>query len=133
VTKSLGIDRSLTRRLIHDPALPILETVSVRGDTNAVITLIGEIDISSADQVRMAVGECLREPQPLSLQIDVSALTFCDCAGIRVLHWARNRALAEQIPIFRISGADARLRRVFALARADELLDACEATPRVID
>ena len=57
---------------------------------SATVVLDGEIDISSAGQIRAAVAECLRWPSPKSLLIDLSAVTFCDCAGIEALEWARD-------------------------------------------
>jgi anti-anti-sigma factor len=105
-------------------APPILLATPQRGRSGAVITLDGEIDISSVGQIRAAVAECLRRPSPKSLLIDLSAVTFCDCAGIEALEWAHGRARTGRMH-FRLSGVDKRLRRIFTLARADGLLDAC--------
>lgn len=103
--------------------LQILRVVPQRRRENAVITLDGEIDISSAAQIRAAVSECLRRPSPESLLIDLSAVTFCDCAGIEALEWAHSRARTGRMN-FSLSGVDARLRRIFTLAHAYGLLDA---------
>lgn len=104
-------------------AAPILTAVSRLNSSDAVITLDGEIDISSVSQIRDAVTECLRMPSPRSLLIDLSAVTFCDCTGIETLEWAQGRASVGRLR-FRLSGVDKRLRRVFSLAHADGLLDA---------
>ena len=103
---------------------PILLARPQRDRAGAVITLDGEIDISSAMQIRDAVTECLRMPAPRSLLIDLSAVTFCDCTGIETLEWAQGRAGVGRLR-FRLSGVDKRLRRIFTLAHADGLLDAC--------
>ena len=103
---------------------PILLARPRRDRTGAVITLDGEIDISSAGQIRAAVAECLRRPSPKSLLIDLSAVTFCDCAGIEALEWAYGKARTGRMH-FSLSGVDKRLRRIFTLAHADGLLDAC--------
>lgn len=102
---------------------PILRAVARLDTSDAVITLDGEIDISSAMQIRDAVTECLRMPAPRSLLIDLSAVTFCDCTGIEALEWAQGRARTGRMR-FVLSGVDRRLRRVFTLAHADGLLDA---------
>jgi anti-anti-sigma factor len=104
-------------------AWPILRAVSRLDSSDAVITLDGEIDISSASQIRDAVTECLRMPSPRSLHIDLSAVTFCDCTGIEALEWAQGRARTGRLR-FSLSGVDKRLRRVFSLAHADGLLAA---------
>ena len=105
-------------------ALPILRAITQRHRASVVIALDGEIDISSAAQLRAAVAECLRRPSPESLLIDLSAVTFCDCAGIEALEWAYGRARTGRMH-FSLSGVDKRLRRIFGLAHAYGLLDAC--------
>jgi anti-anti-sigma factor len=103
---------------------PILLATPQRDRGGAVITLDGEIDISSAGQIRDAVAECLRRPAPTSLLIDLSAVTFCDCAGIAALEWAHGKARTGRMH-FTLRGVDKRLRRVFTLAHAYGLLEAC--------
>ncbi len=122
MTSLLDADHSFTGA--SSPS--ILRAIPRRGPAGAVITLNGEIDISSAEQIRAAVAECLRKPPPESLTIDLSAVTFCDCSGIEVLEWARSRALTGRTH-FGLSGVGTRLRRIFALAQARELLDACRS------
>ena len=95
-----------------------------RTGDEVVLTLSGEIDIATTDQIRAAVADSLREPRPVSLTVELSGVTFCDCCGIEALEWAHGRALRAQAR-FRLTGASTRLRRTFALARAGELLDAC--------
>src|SRR5437660_1783298 len=129
MTNLLDAARSLARFPSPATTAPILRVVPVRGASGAVITLAGEIDLSSADQVRAAVADCLREPPPTSLTLDLSAVTFCDCAGVRALEWARHRVRAAQVT-FTLAGADARLRRTFTLAQADHLLKTCEPAHR---
>ena len=120
MTRLLDADRSFTGA----SAPPILIAVPHRGSGEAVITLNGEIDIASAGQIRAAVTECLRKPPPKSLVIDLTAVTFCDCSGVEALEWAYGLARIGQTT-FGLCGVDRRLRRVFTLARADDLLSAC--------
>lgn len=122
MTRLLDADRSFTGAA----SPPILSAVSHRGRAEAVITLDGEIDIASAGQIRAAVNECLRKPPPKSLVIDLTAVTFCDCAGVEALEWAHGLARTGRMR-FGLSGVDPRLRRLFSLARADDLLDACRS------
>lgn len=115
------------RSFAGSPGRTILRAVPRRGAEGAVITLDGEIDISSAAEIRAAVTECLRKPQPESLVIDLSAVTFCDCSGVEVLEWAQSRAETGRAR-FGLSGVDPRLRRIFRLAKAGELLNACRSS-----
>jgi anti-anti-sigma factor len=122
MTRLLDADRPFT----GDSAPPILSAVPRRGRGEAVITLNGEIDIASAGQIRAAVTECLRKPPPKSLVIDLTAVTFCDCSGVEALEWAHGLARTGRMA-FGLDGVDRRLRRVFSLARADGLLNACRS------
>jgi anti-anti-sigma factor len=122
MTSVLDADHSF----MGSSARSILRAVPQRSSQGAVITLDGEIDISSAAQIRAAVFECLRRPPPETLVIDMSAVTFCDCSGIEALEWAQSRAETGHAH-FTLSGVDPRLRRIFTLAQARELLDACHS------
>ncbi len=124
MTSILDTGGSLGSAAAAVAAPPILQAIAQRGRTGAVITLDGEIDISSAGQIRAAVAQCLRRPSPKSLRIDLSAVTFCDCAGIEALEWAHGKARTGRM-YFSLSGVDRRLRRIFTLTHAYGLLDAC--------
>ncbi|MGW3291289.1 STAS domain-containing protein [Streptomyces sp. NPDC001002] len=53
----------------------------------ALITLAGEIDLTSAPLVRTALAQCRREGVH-TLDIDLTAVTFCDCSGLNVFLYA---------------------------------------------
>lgn len=109
-------------RLDRVPRVPLLETVEDQVGAHAILTLIGEIDLSSAHTVREAVAHCLTR-QPDTLSLDVSALTFCDMCGLHALRWALSQAEAGNVE-FRIIAADGWMRRLLTLAQADDLLAA---------
>jgi anti-sigma B factor antagonist len=79
-----------------------------------VLKLLGELDLFSADDLRRAVGTVLEQHDPKSLAMDLSALTFADCAGLSVLVWARN-CLAERGHELLITGSQPIVRRLLAL------------------
>jgi anti-anti-sigma factor len=59
-------------------------SVSVQADDIVVIRLAGELDLATAEQTR----EALRATDlttTRSLVVDLSALTFCDSSGLRLL------------------------------------------------
>ncbi|MGW7319049.1 STAS domain-containing protein [Streptomyces sp. NPDC054865] len=56
-----------------------------------LIHLTGELDVATAPDVRHAVRDSLTRP-PALLRIDISAVSFCDCAGLGALLWAKAEA-----------------------------------------
>jgi anti-sigma B factor antagonist len=59
----------------------------------ALFTLAGEIDMTSAPLVRTALAQCLREGVH-TLDIDLTAVTFCDCSGLNVFLYTAQRVTA---------------------------------------
>lgn len=73
------------------PTLPFESTA--RDASNAVVVSVcGELDLATASHVEAALSAHLRNP-PRTLTIDLSAVTFIDCAGLNVLLRARIHAL----------------------------------------
>lgn len=62
-------------------------------DDSALISLGGEIDLGTAPQVLEAVDICLA-CRARGISIDLSAVTFCDCAGLNAFDRARSRTVA---------------------------------------
>ncbi|MFC8202050.1 STAS domain-containing protein [Streptomyces sp. NPDC057298] len=65
-----------------------------RHDTKnrALVTLAGEIDLNSAPLVRESLERCLRDGIRV-IDVDVTAVTFCDCSGLNTfLHALLNTA-----------------------------------------
>jgi anti-anti-sigma factor len=104
------------------PGQPLLAAIPVQLAGHAILILVGEVDLGNAGSVREAASRCLRR-EPQSLSLDLSALTFCDVCGLRALRWVRAEAESRGVE-FRITGADNGMRRLFALAQADDLLAA---------
>lgn len=105
-----------------EASAPILMVVPVLADRHAVVALTGDLDLSTADQVRAAAERCLtRRPERLSM--DLSGLAFCDCSGIRVLRHMLDDADTSGVE-FRLLAPSDWIRRVFTLADAADLLAA---------
>ncbi|WSQ10655.1 STAS domain-containing protein [Streptomyces sp. NBC_01231] len=62
-------------------ALPQLNVYRHDRDDRALITLAGEIDLATAPLVRESLAECLRDGI-LSIDVDLTAVTFCDVGGL---------------------------------------------------
>jgi anti-sigma B factor antagonist len=105
---------------------PLLHVRRQQLATEAVLVLTGELDLSVADLLRAAARDVL-DGHPQRIAIDLTALTFCDCAGLRSLRWIRERAVAAGVG-FRMTNPDAFVRRVLSLVDAADLIAACEQT-----
>ena len=99
-----------------------LETASL--DTSIrpgpVVTISGEIDIQSGPQLRDQLLRTMRR-HGARLALDLTGVTFIDCAGINVLLAARRRAQLEGGSL-RVIRASPRVQRVLALTRLRHVL-----------
>jgi anti-anti-sigma factor len=66
-------------------------TTTTDGST-ARLVLSGELDGTTAEQVRRCVADTLRDPAPATLEIDTRALSFIDSSGVRCLLLCRENA-----------------------------------------
>ncbi|MGH9089002.1 MAG: STAS domain-containing protein [Acidimicrobiales bacterium] len=100
------------------PAAPILYVdVATTGDT-VCVRLTGELDLSSAEQVRRAVTASGGS----RVVVDLTGCTFMDAAGLTSL-LDRRRALQARGQEVRLEGARGIVRRVFGIVGMDGVLD----------
>jgi len=59
-----------------------------------LVTVRGELDLASGHQVRDRLGKALAASSS-GLELDLSGLAFCDCAGLNVMLELRHRALSQ--------------------------------------
>jgi anti-sigma B factor antagonist len=85
-----------------------------------VVTISGEIDIQSGQQLRDHLL-CTIRRHGARLALDLTGVTFIDCAGINVLLAARRRAQLEGGWLCVIR-ASPRVQRVLALTRLHHVL-----------
>src|SRR6476659_9056305 len=94
-------------------------SVSVDSDADAhTVTLSGELDIATADQLTQA----LESVQPVAgsrLVIDLTAVSFMDSTGLRVLIAANRNATAAGYTLVIVTG-ESPAKRVLELTRMDE-------------
>jgi anti-anti-sigma factor len=96
-------------------------TVDANGG-RAVVYPRGELDLASAPTLRTALGRLLHGDHP-SLVMDLSRLTFSDCAGLRPVRWALREGRAV--------GTDVELRSAIpAVQRVLELTGLAAPLPR---
>ncbi|MGW7442015.1 STAS domain-containing protein [Kitasatospora sp. NPDC054795] len=97
-------------------------TVEVVGkaDGSALVSVVGEVDHDGADTFRRALATALNECT-VGLELDLAGLSFCDCAGLNVLLWARNRAAATGRAV-RVGSMSPRVSRLVDLTGTREAL-----------
>ena len=71
-----------------------------RSETDGVLILAGTLDISSSDELRKALSDCLnREPE---VKVDLSRADACDTAALQVLY-SLHKSAGMSHKIFRIT------------------------------
>ena len=65
----------------------------VDGDGNQVVSVVGELDIATAEQAYLYISDVI-DAWPAPVSVDLSGLTFCDASGLGVL--ARTARHARQ-------------------------------------
>ncbi|MFF5897105.1 STAS domain-containing protein [Streptomyces argenteolus] len=85
----------------------------------ARVTLAGELDLDTAPHVREAVTAGLVE-QPVSLCLDLTGVSFCDCAGLSALLRARAAVLRAGVDLV-VEGVGSQLARLLSLIGADNV------------
>jgi anti-anti-sigma factor len=113
-----GIAASRKGRLM--PASPCLAITIHHCGLRSVVRLRGELDASTEDRLRCAIGSALNH-SPELLVVDLSELSFMDCSGLSVLVWAHQR-LAEQERQLLITGAQPVVQRLIRLTGFDTYL-----------
>jgi anti-sigma B factor antagonist len=96
------------------------ESLDVSIRPGPVVTVSGEIDIQSGPELRDQLLGIIRR-HGARLALDLSGVTFIDCAGISVLLATRRRAQLEGGSL-RVLRASPRVRRVFALNHLEAVL-----------
>jgi anti-anti-sigma factor len=90
----------------------------------SVLRLQGELDACGEARLRWAICAVVSDHRRPTLEMDLSALTFADCAGLSVLVWAHKRLAARGHALV-ITGAQPLIRRLLRLTGLDEYLHLC--------
>ncbi len=77
------------------------------------MTLLGELDLAAAPEVREVLSEALDHGG--DVEVDMRACGFVDSMGIAAMV-AAARQLAERGDTLRVKGAQERVRKIFELA-----------------
>ena len=96
-------------------------TLCIRpGDGGTIMAISGEVDVCTEAQLQQSLLRIIRE-RPARLMLDVSGVSFMDCAGLRALLVARRRAEMRGV-FLRLIATSAAVRRIIELTGAQEAL-----------
>ena len=105
-------------------------TLCVRpGDDGIIVTVSGEVDVGTEGLLRQALLRIMRE-RGARLLLDVSGVSFMDCAGLRALLATRRNAELRG-GFMRLIAVSRAVRRIMELTGAHEAL-AAEREPRTV-
>lgn len=110
-----------------------LEIVALSvGPSRGTVQVQGEVDLVTADLLATALDDELGQGHRF-VRLDLSRLSFIDCAGLRVLVSAHNRFLAAQgtLVLTGVGQLPARLLRITHLDRALLVADGAGEPRRV--
>jgi len=82
----------------------------------------GELDLSTAQTLTASLDAAVTAPSDVHVVVDLSEVTFIDCAGLRPLLQTRN-LLRDRFWLYRVSAPVARLLDLTALTDAFACLD----------
>ena len=86
-----------------------------------VVTTPAEIDITTADKLRVVLLEATSNGYP-AVVVDMTRTRFCDCAGLTTLIRAHQRVLAEGSGLRLVIPADGAVPRIVALTGIDQFI-----------
>jgi anti-anti-sigma factor len=90
------------------------------GPGGTVVRLTGELDAATAPTLASCFAT-LGERHPSQLVVDVTALAFCDCAGLNILLATHREAVASG-GWLRLCGATAHLQKIIRITRLSSVL-----------
>ncbi|MFD0684514.1 STAS domain-containing protein [Actinomadura fibrosa] len=101
--------------------------VSVHGGW-AVVTVEGELDVYTAPRLEAYLAEALGLRTPPLVALEVSALRFCDSAGLNAFlrGWKRAQALGGRLVLV---GPTGRLTSLLRITGLDQNLDILDEVP----
>jgi anti-anti-sigma factor len=89
--------------------------------SRTVVCPVGELDLSTADDLEESLDEALRE-HPAELVVDLRLLQFCDAAGLHVFLRVQQRAAAGGTRLW-LERPTRTVRRVLEISALDWLVD----------
>jgi anti-anti-sigma factor len=85
-------------------------------DGTVLVCPVGELDLATAPILERVLETLVADPP--AIELDLSGITFVDCAGLRPIREALQRA-SHSLTRVRVSGARPMVRRVLELTGLD--------------
>jgi anti-sigma B factor antagonist len=104
-----------------------LTTTVVRHLDYRVLALAGEIDMYTAPELRDQIFALIEEDRR-PLVVDLTAISFCDSAGVNIAAAARKHA-AENAVMLAIVGLQGRIDKIFRMTGMDRLIPTYATLP----
>jgi anti-sigma B factor antagonist len=115
----------LTRQPIRKASVAEeLVTSMARADDTITVSLHGEVDVLTVDQVRVALAEAIAD-RPRRIVVDLADLSFIDSTGLGALVFGFQRSRDESIG-FGLAHPTRGVRQILVLSG---LLEVVEITP----
>ena len=86
-----------------------------------VVATPAEIDITTADHLRIALLNTIRDSHPVVV-VDMTSASFCDSAGVQALVAAHKRAQGEGSELRLVIPVGGTVARIFTLTGIDSLV-----------
>jgi anti-sigma B factor antagonist len=87
---------------------------------NVRVTVVGEVDVSNATELRDAIDQALAE-KPAAVTVDMADVAYIDSTGIGVLVGAATRAGEDGVD-FAVANPQANVKRVLGLLGVERQL-----------
>lgn len=110
-----------------------LTVTAAEGGTWAIVSVRGEIDVSTASSLETAVRDCLASSGRVI--IDLSGVRFMDSTGLNVLIRAQSESNDGSAGVLRLAGVPDRVAKLLRLTQLDSVfavfpsVTAAEAAP----
>jgi anti-sigma B factor antagonist len=99
---------------------PMLTLRFAQGHHESVVSLSGELDLSSAPPLRELLASVLAEDPPPRIVLDLSDLDYLDSTGLSVFVTAHKRALASGIELT-LANPNPSVTRLFQITALDKV------------
>ena len=111
----------LLRNTEPGPSSDVDINVSSRADGTTLVKVAGELDLSSVPQLRACLSDLVNRGE-VQLEVDLSAVTFCDSTALGVFVGAHRRTAAGNGHV-RFANPPSALRNLLEVSGLDQILD----------
>jgi anti-sigma B factor antagonist len=112
---------------VGESGTPTFTLALHQGDGESVISMRGELDLSSAPPLRELLARMFMEEHPDRLVLDLTDLIYLDSTGLSVFVSAHKRAHASGME-FWLAGPNSSVRRLLKITALDQIFTIVDTT-----